>query len=129
LAIPAIDDVQAILADFELRLRAVVDRAWAEWMEQDIRTRLIYTRTSSNAVFDFIARHALAEFGEDSEVRDIAKCGTIQFLFRDRVLVRFKKSNARGIGSNIETQAILDFVEPSRDIPGLVPDLMKVEVC
>jgi len=44
-------------------------------------------------------------------------------------LIRFKKGNANGVGSNIETQAVLDFVDPSRDIPGMLPDLLKVEVC
>jgi hypothetical protein len=129
MAVPALDDVQTILAEFEQRLRAVVDRAWAEWMECDVRGRLIFSRSGSNTIFDFIARHALAEFGEDPQVHDIAKGGTVQFLFRDRVLVRFKKSNANGVGSNIETQAVLDFVDPHRDIPGMLPDIMKVEVC
>jgi len=72
---PEIEDVHTILADFESRLRGVVDRAWAEWQDADVRSRLIFPRSGANAVFDFIVRHALAEFGEDPEVHEIAKVG------------------------------------------------------
>jgi hypothetical protein len=127
--IPSEDDVRAILGDFERRLRVVVDRAWTEWMECDLRGRLIFARPKADVVFDFIARHALAEFGEDDDIHVIAKHSTVKFLFRDQVLVRFKKGNAKGVGSNIETQATLDFIDPNREIPGLLPEIFKVEVC
>lgn len=80
-------------------------------------------------MFDFIRKLALAEFDGDPNIRAIPKGQTIQFLFRDRVLVRFKKANSAGIGSNIETQAVIDFVDPQLTIPGLLPDIYKIEVC
>lgn len=126
---PPKDDVRAILGDFERRLRIVVDRAWAEWLESDLRGRLIFARAKSDVIFDFIARHALAEFGDDDDIYVVAKHSTVKFLFRDQVLVRFKKGNAKGVGSNIETQATLDFIDPNREIPGFLPEIFKVEVC
>lgn len=127
--IPAQAEVKALLGDFEERLRAVVDRAWREWMECDVRGRLISNRAKANVVFDFIARHAVAEFGEDPDIHVIPKNNTVKFLFCDQVLVRFKKGNANGVGSNIETQATLNFIDPQRALPDFLPDVLKVEVC
>lgn len=126
--VPIQEDVRAILGDFERRLRAIVDRAWAEWMACEIRGRLIFPRTKSDIVFDMIARHAVAEFDGDPDIHVIAKHSTVKFLFRNTVLVRFKKGNGSGIGSNIVTQAVLDFVDPERNLFDL-PDILKVEVC
>lgn len=129
MATPQIQEVQAVLSDFEERLRGVVDRGWKEWSDSGLMGRLIFKRTGSNNAYDMIARHAVAEFDEDPLVHVINKPGTIMLLVRDQVLIRFKKGNAKGVGSNIETQAVLDFVDPNADIPGLLPELMKVEVC
>jgi hypothetical protein len=126
--VPAEDDVRAVLADFHRRLRLVIDRAWSEWMDSGLGGRLIFARAKSDVVFDFIARHALAEFGDDDEIHVLAKRATVQFLFKDTVLLRFKKGNAKGIGANIETQAVLDFIDPERHLFEL-PDILKVEVC
>ena len=80
-------------------------------------------------VFDFIKRRALEEFDGDPNIRAIPKGQTAHFLFRDQVLVRFKKANVSGLGSNIETQAVLDFIDHEQTIPGSLPDLFRVEVC
>lgn len=127
--IPVQDDVRAILGRFESRLRAVIDRAWAEWMESDVRGRLIRNGAKATVVFDFIARHALAEFDGDPDIHVIAKHSTVKFLFKDAVLVRFKKSNAKGVGSNIETQEVLAFIDPERKLFPELPDILKIEVC
>lgn len=123
-----IEEVQDVLADFEGRIHAVVERAWGDWKEIPGRGRFMFGRTRSNIVFDFICQQAALEFADDPEIHVIEKGGTLQFLFRDRVLVRFKKGNAKGIGSNIVTQAVLEFVDPQLTIPGL-PEVHKVEAC
>lgn len=123
-----IDDVQPVLADFETRIHAVVQQAWNDWKEQPGRARFMFGRTRSNIIFDYICQHAVVAFADDPDIHIIEKAGTLQFLFRDRVLVRFKKGNSKGIGSNIQTQAVLDFVDPQLTIPGL-PEVHRVEAC
>lgn len=129
MTIPVEDDVRAVLRAFEGRLRAVIDRAWTEWMDSDIRGRLIRNGAKATVVFDFIVRHALAEFDGDPDIHVIAKHSTVKFLFKDTVLLRFKKGNAKGVGSNIETQAVLDFIDPERKLFPELPDILKIEVC
>jgi hypothetical protein len=128
---PTKDDVKAIIGNFEDRLRAVVDRAWQEWLETPNRGRFVFlARVRAVLVFDTIARHAIAEFDKDPNIRVMVKGRqTVHFLFKDTVLVRFKKGNLKGVGSNIETQAALNFIDPQGVIPGLVPEIMKIEVC
>lgn len=130
MAVPPIDDVKNVLGDFEHRIRLVVERAWSEWQAVPDRGRFVYPRRMrATFVFDRIAAHAVAAFSDDKHIRVITKRQTVQFLFRDQVIVRFKMSNSKGVGSNIITQAVLDFIEPQGVIPGLVPDILKVEIC
>ena len=129
-AIPDQAAVKAILADFEDRLRAVVERAWQQWLDLPDRGKFIFPRVRAVLVFDYIAQHALVEFANDKNVRVIPKGKqTIHFLIKNEVLLRFKKGNAKGVGSNIQTQEVLDFIDPQRVIPGLIPEIMKVELC
>jgi hypothetical protein len=79
-------------------------------------------------VFDFARHRALIEFGDDAEIQVIPKGQTVQFLFRNRVLVRIKKANAKGLGSNIQTQAVIEFVNPQIPLFDL-PEIYHVEVC
>ena len=128
--VPAQEDVKAILADFEHRIHRLVEEAWREWSEMPGRGRFVFlARVRAVLVFEFIARRALKEFDGDPNIRAIAKKQTVHFLFHNKVLVRFKKGNAKGIGSNIVTNEVLDFVDPQRTIPGLIPEIMKVEIC
>jgi len=131
MAPPAQADVKVVLIDFEERLRGIVDRAWREWLAMPDRGRFVFLpRVRAVLVYDFIARHALTEFDDDPHIHVMVKGQqTIHFLFKNRVLVRFKKGNTKGVGSNIETQSVLDFIDPQGVIPGLVPDILKVEVC
>lgn len=131
MSIPDQADVKTILKDFEDRIRAIVDLAWKEWLAIPDRSRFVFMRrVRATLVFDFIARNAIAEFDGDPNIHVIVKSRqTVHFLFKDVVLVRFKLGNSKGVGSNIETQAVLDFVDPQGVIPGLVPEIMKVEVC
>jgi hypothetical protein len=128
--VPVQEDVKAILANFEQRIRRVVEEAWEEWLALPDRGRFVFTpRVRAVLVFDFIARRALKEFDGDPNIYVLTRKQTVHFLFKDQVLVRFKKGNSKGVGSNIVTQEVLDFVDPQRTIPGLVPEIMKIEVC
>jgi hypothetical protein len=52
---------------------------------------------------------------------------TVKFLFRGQVLVRLKKANKRGLGSNIATQATIEFIDPQLPLLEL-PPIFHVEV-
>lgn len=122
-----IDLVKRELADFELSMRSILEGAWEDWKAMPNRA-LLSPRSRASIVFDCIKARALAEFDGDLNVRPIPKWQTVHFLFRDRVLVRFKKANAAGLGSNIETQAVIEFVDPQFPLFAL-PPIYHVEVC
>lgn len=126
--IPQTDHIRPILRDFELRIRTILEAAWEEWLEIPDRARFS-NRSRASVVFDFIKRRAIAEFDIDPNIRVIIKGQTVQFLFRDAVLVRFKKAGRSGLGSNIETQAVLEFVDPQLNIPDFLPEVYRVEIC
>lgn len=126
--LPTVDEVRPIIREFELRMRKVLEAAWVEWMAMPNRGRLS-PRSRASIVFDFIRARAIDEFDGDTEVRTIVKGQTVHFLFRDQILVRFKKANGLGLGSNIETQAELEFIDPQLFLPDFLPDVHRVEVC
>lgn len=126
--LPTVDDVRPILRDFEQRIVTVLNDSWTEWLHIPDRARFS-DRSRASMVFDFIKQRAMAEFDGDPNIRIIPKGQTVHFLFRDTILIRFKKANRFGLGSNIETQAVLEFVDPQMNIPALLPEVYRVEVC
>lgn len=121
------NDVEQTLEAFTGRLRAVLDRAMDDWEEMPNKGWFIWPRVRANILFSYIARRALEEFNGDPDVHTITEPQTVKFLFRNSVLVRFKKGNANGVGSNIETQTVLSFIDPQLAFVGL-PDVHRVEV-
>lgn len=121
------DTVRNILEDFELRMREVLEGAWEDWLALGNRS-VFSPRSRASMVFDFIKTRALMEFADDANIRAIPKGQTVHFLFRDRVLLRFKKANGSGLGSNIETQSVLEFTDPQIPLFAL-PPIFRVEVC
>lgn len=123
------DKVEPVLGVFAVRLRAVLDRAMSDWQATPGRAQFIYSRTGANVIFDHIIRHALIEFDGDgdSAVKALREPQSVKFLFHNAILARFKKGNAKGVGSNIETQAVIDFIDPQSSFFGL-PDIQRVEI-
>jgi len=119
--------VKDTLDGFTVRLRAVLDRAMEDWRATPNKSWFFYARDRSGFIFSLIARHALTEFDGDSDVHVIREPQTVKFVFQDRVLARFKKGNANGVGSNIETQAVLNYIDPQGSFAGL-PDVHRVEI-
>jgi hypothetical protein len=122
------DKVRSILSNFEFRLHSILQKAWAEWREMP-KKGVLSARSRASIIFDFIKRFAIEEFDGDEDIHALPKGQTVKFLFQNQVLIRFKKANAKGIGSNIETQAVLEFVDPQLKIPDMLPEIFKVEVC
>jgi hypothetical protein len=125
--------VRSKLAPYEGRIRAVIDRAWQQFLEIPCRHKFLFPRTRANIVFDLIAGEIFDEFDVDPSVHITRKNETVKFLVRDRgedeVLCRIKKANGSGLGSNIRTQEVMDFICQEPGIPGLLGDLHKIEIC
>jgi hypothetical protein len=94
-----------------------------------VRHKFRYARTRANIVFDLIAGEIAAEFDGEPRIHIINRDETVKLLVDDRLLLRIKKANDDGLGSNIPTQAVLEFVCQEPDIPGLLGDLHKIEIC
>jgi hypothetical protein len=126
---PSENLVRSMLGPFEQRIRSCIERAWADYLTIPIRHKFRFARTRANIVFDLIAGDVLDEFDGEPRVRVIQRDETIKLLVDGILLLRIKKANEAGLGSNISTQAVLEFVCQEPEIPGLLPDLHKIEVC
>ncbi len=126
-------EVKDVLTDYHDRIVAVLRKAFDEWVEtQNFRADrgfgpLLYPRTVANLIFDAIARYAKAEFQGIPGVRVIDEPQTIKVCFKEIVIARFKKGDDSSLGRNIETQAVLDFINPQRSLPNFPPEAAKVE--
>jgi hypothetical protein len=120
--------VKSHLAPYEQKLREAVDAAWAEYLTIPIRHKFRFARTRANIVFDLIVGHLFSKFDGDASVKIKQKDETVKLLIGPLV-VRVKKANGSGLGANIKTQAVLEFVKQQPEIPGLLPEIYKVEIC
>jgi hypothetical protein len=120
--------VRAALAPYESMLSRAVHGGWDDWRALPLGGRLLFpARSRACVVYDFIVQRAMAAFRDDQAVRAVRRNETVKFVFAETVVLRFKKANDNGLGSNIQTQATLGFVEQQQQLPGL-PNLHKVEV-
>lgn len=113
---------------YEPALYETVHEAWEEWRALLLTGRLLFpARSRACLVHDFIVRRAIAALAGEDSVRVLRRDETAKFIFGDTVALRFKKASDNGLGSNIRTQATLDFVQQQMVLPG-VPNAHKVEV-
>jgi|JI6StandDraft_1071083.scaffolds.fasta_scaffold292450_1 hypothetical protein len=120
--------VRAALTPYQSLLFRAVHGGWEDWRALQLGGRLLFpARSRACVVYDFIAQRAMSALSDDQSVRTIRRDETVKFVFAETVVLRFKKANDNGLGSNIQTQATLGFVEQQQQIPGL-PNLHKVEV-
>jgi hypothetical protein len=117
------------LRPYEHRIHRVIDQAWADYLTTPFRHRFLFARTRANIVFDLIAGYLLEEFDEDPKVKIINKDETIKVMINDRVLFRIKKANESGLGSNVPTQAVMEFILQESLFAGILPEVVKVEIC
>jgi hypothetical protein len=122
------DIVREVLHSYEDGIFKAVHGAWNDWGELSLGGRLLFpARSRACLVHDFMVQRAISGWSDDSAVRVIHRDETAKFVILDRVLLRFKKADDRGLGSNIPTQASLNFVEQQQELPG-IPDAHKVEI-
>jgi hypothetical protein len=122
-----------ILTPYHDRIRAIVERAWAECRDvTEFRTTAghgprLYRRTLSNEMFDAIARHTISEFGSESSVYVRLEPQTLKIFFGSMLVARFKRGAQNKLGRNVLTQAIMDFIHPEGKLDGFPPEGGKVE--
>lgn len=120
--------VRTALADYEDVFFRAFQEAWEEWQRLSLGGRLAFlSRTRACIVYDFAVQKVMAALEGDKNVHVIRRNETVKFVFGDTVVLRLKKANEQGLGSNIETQATLDFVWQQEDLAE-IPDVHKVEV-
>ena len=120
--------VRTTLGKYETVLSQAAFDAWVDWKALLLGGRLLFpARSRACLVYDFLAGRLLTALSDDASVHTVQKNETVKLLFGGQVLLRCKKANDRGLGSNIATQATLDFVEQQQELPGL-PDMHKVEL-
>lgn len=128
------EEVREALQPYHDRICEVIERAYSEWVKtKRARTNMgfdavLYSRTAANFIFDAVARNALREFGSDERVRVLNDPQTIKICFEDVVVARFKKGDEDHLGQNHPTQAVMDFLSPQAELPGLPPSAAKVEI-
>jgi hypothetical protein len=111
--LPQVEDVRPILEPFEPRLRTVLEGAWEDWLKliPESARNVMDATTRANNMFSFFRQRAVTEFMNDPDIKILVTGRAVKFLFRGKVLVRLKKANRKsGLGSNIPTQATLEFI-------------------
>lgn len=127
-------DVRKAIEPHQVVFWSIFDTALAEWIAHSnwrSETRLepiLYSRTRANYIFDAIARAGRRMFADTESVVVIEEAQSLKFCFSDVAVVRLKKCGPNGVGQNIPTQAVLDFHNPQKTLPGLPPEAAKVEV-
>lgn len=120
--------VREVLATRHDQLLQFADGAWDDWRALSLGGRLLFPgRSRACLVFDFMAQRAIAAWENDNTVRVIRQDETAKFVIDNKVMLRFKKADGRGLGSNIPTQATMNFECQQYEMPG-IPNVHKVEV-
>lgn len=128
-----IEAVRSSLMPYHGKILACIMDGFGEWRDlQAFRASSglapnLYSRTNSNEIFDAIIRRAIPMFGAETNVSVKVEAQTAKFIFRG-VIARFKKAGDDGLGSNIHTQAAMDFMNADKVFPGLPPETAKIEL-
>ncbi|MCA9471615.1 MAG: hypothetical protein MRJ96_08510 [Nitrospirales bacterium] len=122
-------EVRSILtSERETKINRSYKMAWIDWWSSDKRQELSrWPRTRANNLFEYLSNHLIDEFSDDPEARFIFERETFKLIIQERLVIRFKKSNSHGVGSNISTQTEMDFRDLETDLPGF-PGVQKVEI-
>ena len=129
MATPNESEVRSILTpEREDKIDKAYTKAWIDWWNSGDRTKLSrWPRTRANNIFEYLANHLAQEFVDDSGARFIFERETFKLILDSRLVIRFKKTGHNGMGSNIGTQADIDFKDQQIGLPGF-PGVQKVEV-
>ncbi len=123
------NDVKKLLtAAREAKIMQAHKDAWSDWWNSQDRIKFsFWRRTRANMFFERLRYHLQEAFKNDRGAHFEFKNQTFKILFDQKLLVRFKKANGKGLGSNVWTQAVFNFCNAQEEIPGM-PGVEKVEV-
>lgn len=124
---PTADEVYRVLERYEQPLMSVHLKAWDRLITNTAWPSLIFQRTASSMMHDFIVQEAAIALDGLPGMRRIAHDKSVRYLAEDKVLFRFKRGTRNGLGSNIDTQANDDFIDAEVDLLG-IPAIWKVEL-
>jgi hypothetical protein len=127
MSLPIEKEVRETLDPYNKRILKVLDKGFKDFLSKRGAGNL-YKRTDSADIFDSVIRAAIAEFTNSPGIVVFPNGSTARFLFDGKVLVRFKKAVRTGRGSNIQTGANDNFLDPAIPFQD-VPQAMKVEIC
>jgi len=114
------DDVLEIIGDLAQPIQSVPFRAWGEVVSDPRSTRYQFPRTRSNIMFDEMTRIAREVIGDDQDVIEHREHGSVLWIIRERLLLRYKKLDTRRRPMNIRTQRTIDLLsqpETYRAVP------------
>jgi hypothetical protein len=127
------DEVRTILEPFHQRILDVMKQAFSDWRAlaelkaQNGLPATLYSRTTSNDVFDFIASRAMAEFRTAPSVTVRPEAQTFKLIFKGTVGARYKRGDEDDLGQNIPTGAALALEQADGELPGFPPETAWVE--
>lgn len=124
---PNADDVYRHLERFEQVLMSLHLKAWDRLISNTAWPTLVFQRTGSGLMHDFIAQEASTALDALPGIRRITHDKSVRYLVEDKVLFRFKRGTRSGLGSNIDTQANDDFIDAKVDLLGIA-HIWKVEL-
>lgn len=102
-------------------------QAWDRLVSNSAWPTLVFQRTASSMMHDFIVQEAAATLDGLPGMRRITHDKSVRYLVEDRVLFRFKRGTQGGLGSNIDTPTNDDFIDAEVDLLG-IPQIWKVEL-
>jgi hypothetical protein len=109
---------EIIDADREVRVANCIDRAWQRLGANPDRAAFNLKRTVATVMHQFMMNELRIEFGIEKGVHLVEEHETIRIVFDQRLLVRLKKMDKRGVTAAHHSQALLGFIFP--DVPKVV---------
>lgn len=121
-------EIKGLLEPYHDVLGQIPLRAWEEWKESTEFIRSEHGRTRASVVWERMVAHGRNYFDSDPDWSIITHFGTVSFILKEKILLRFKKANNAGISSNYPTQLALAYHD--LDQMGLfgMPQLHRIEI-
>ncbi|MEZ5455047.1 MAG: hypothetical protein R3F04_02890 [Lysobacteraceae bacterium] len=121
------EEVQRLLFPLHPMMTRIVKGAWDDWRDMAPRIGGRFARTSANVVYERMIHRAIPEFDSMPGMFIMNGHQTVQFIFKNSVLFRFKKGDEHGLSRNYPTQRALAYNDQNCDLFG-GPGISRVDV-